>query len=167
VLIRTSQLTLTNRLFLTPLFGRFFRPGMLRATRPAPTPPTTPIGFAAGIGHLQFLPQDHNLLQTAENLLRHTLRQIHEAVILMDINMPDVPALQARLVGNGAHDVARLHAVDMAYLDSEGLEGDVVGSALLTRRLAPLKPVITLVTSRLRSNRLVLTCLKARSTVLT
>ena len=162
MLIRTSQLALTNRPFLTHLFRSTFRSSPLRAIRPAPTPPVTPIGFAAGIGHLQFLPQDHNLLQAAENLFRHAFRQIHKAVILMDINMPDVPTLEARLVGNSAHNIPGLHAMDMAHFDSEGLEGNAVRSALVARRLAPLGTILALAASRS-----LLTRLKARSVTLT
>jgi len=162
VLIRTSQLALTNRPFLTHLFRRAFRSTPILAIRPAPTPPATPVGFAAGIGHLQFLPQDHNLLQAAENLFRHAFRQIHKAVILVDINMSDVPALEARLVSNGAYNIPRLHAVDVAHFDSEGLEGNAVRSALVARRLAPLGTILALAASRS-----LLTRLKARSVTLT
>jgi hypothetical protein len=118
---------------------------LLPAARP-PTPLTTAPGLPVGVGDLQLLSQHHHLLQAAENLLGHPLRQIHKAVVVMDINLPDVPALQARLVGNGAHDIPRLHAMDMSHFDPESLEGNVVRPALLTRRLAllPLTPGRTL-----------------------
>ena len=107
---------------------------------------TTRVRFPAGVGNVQFLTHDPHLLQAAENLFRHPLRQIHKAVILVDINMPDVPAFEARLIGNGAHNVPRLHAVSVPHLDSEGFERNAFRPAFLARRR--IKLVVPLATSR-------------------
>jgi hypothetical protein len=97
---------------------------------------------------VQLLPQHHNLLQAAENLLRHPLRQIHKAVVIMNIDLPDVPPLQAGLIGNGADNIPRLHAVNMPHLDPESLKRNAVGTTLLTRRLTLFKAVLPLTTRR-------------------
>ena len=88
-----------------------------------------------GLRNLQLASCDTDLLQTAENLFRHALGQIHKTVIVVDIDMADMTAFEPRLVGNGPHNVARLHAVHVAYFDTESLEVDLVRpAALLTRR---------------------------------
>jgi hypothetical protein len=148
------KLALTNRLRLTCLaFRRLLRTARFAATS---MPLATRVRFPARVGNVQFLAHDPHLLQAAENLFRHSLRQIHEAVILMDINMPNVPAFEARFVGNGTHNVARLHAVGMPHVDSESFERDALRSAFLTRRSIEL--IVPLATRRpLKVTRLTLT----------
>jgi hypothetical protein len=151
----TRKLALTDRLRLTRIT---FRRRMLRTAGFAATslPLAARVRFPARVGDIQFLTHDPHLLQAAENLFRHSLRQIHKAVILMDINMPDVPALEARFVGNGTHNVARLHAMDMPHVDPECFERDALRSAFLTRRGIEL--IVPLATSRpLKLTRLTVT----------
>src|SRR5690606_34089980 len=52
---------------------------------------------------------------------RHALGQVDEAVVLEDLDPADVLRVQLGLVGDRAHDVARLHPVVVADLDAEGL----------------------------------------------
>src|SRR5579885_3682360 len=87
------------------------------------------------------LPARHaHLLEAAEDLLRHPFRQIDEAVIFTDIDLPDVAALEPRLVGDRTDNVAGLHAMHMTHLHPEPLVRDVIRiipPALTThRRLA-------------------------------
>src|SRR6185437_15022538 len=49
--------------------------------------------------------------------------------------MADMPAFQAGLIGDGSHDVARLHAVHMTHFDAERLECNPLRTAPLARRL--------------------------------
>src|SRR5690349_16024339 len=62
-----------------------------------------------------------------ERVLGHAFRQVHQAVVVADINSTDVLAFQLRFVGDRADDVAGLHAMIMADLDAEGFH---VGVAL-------------------------------------
>src|SRR5882724_11757305 len=83
----------------------------------------------------QFLSDHAYFLQTTKDVLGHTLGQIHETVIVADIHLSDMPPLETRLVGDRAHDVARLHAVSMADLDTEGLKHNIIHvPTLATRR---------------------------------
>lgn len=74
--------------------------------------------------NLQLATRHPHLLQATENLFRHALGKIDEAVILADIDVPDVPPLEARLIRNRAHYISRLHAVSMSDFDTVGLEFD-------------------------------------------
>jgi septum formation inhibitor-activating ATPase MinD len=58
-----------------------------------------------------------------EDLLRHALRKIDEAVVVADIDVTDVSAVEAGLVRDRADDVTGLYAVDMTHLDPERLRG--------------------------------------------
>src|SRR5258708_7025675 len=58
-----------------------------------------------------------HLLQILEYLFRHAFRQVDEAVILPNIDAADVYSLDARLVGNGADDVAGLDSMYRPYFD--------------------------------------------------
>jgi hypothetical protein len=60
-------------------------------------------------------------------------------VIFSNVHVPDVTPLEPRFVRNGPDNVARLHAVHMAYFNSESLVRDIVlTTPLPRRRLAPL-----------------------------
>jgi hypothetical protein len=74
--------------------------------------------------NLQLATNNPHLLQATENLLRHAFGKIDEAVILADIDVPDVPPLEPRLIRNGADDIPRLHAVSVSDLDTVRLELD-------------------------------------------
>src|SRR5690606_36624074 len=69
----------------------------------------------------QLLAGDPDLLQVFEHLARHPLGQVHEAVVLADVDAADVAAFQVGLVGDRADDIGRLHAVHVADLDPERL----------------------------------------------
>src|SRR5216683_7228628 len=60
-----------------------------------------------------------HLLQILEYLFRHAFRQVDEAMILSNIHAADVYALDARLVGNGADDVAGLDSMYRPYFDAK------------------------------------------------
>src|ERR1700730_11258422 len=73
----------------------------------------------------QFLPHYSHLLQVAKDIPRHSLGKIDEAVVVADVDVPDVTPLEARLVGDRADDVAGLHAVGVAHFQTEGLEHNI------------------------------------------
>ena len=83
-------------------------------------------GFRRRLGRLlgdladpQLAARHPHLLQRLEYLLRHAFRQVDEAVVLADVDPPDVHALDARLVGDRADDVARLDAVYRPHFDAK------------------------------------------------
>jgi hypothetical protein len=84
----------------------------------------------------QLLTHHAHFLQVAKDIPRHSLGQIDKAVIVTDIDVPDVTPLEAGLVGDRADDVAGLHAVAVAYFETEGFENNIV--ALVT--LAASRP---------------------------
>ena len=45
-------------------------------------------------------------------------------LILADIDVPDVPSLEPRLVRNRAHNIPRFHTVNMSDFDAVRLEFD-------------------------------------------
>lgn len=57
-------------------------------------------------------------LEMAEELPRHAGGQVHDGVIVLDIDGPDEAAFEARLVGDGADDLPRGHAVTVTHLDT-------------------------------------------------
>src|SRR5512133_981878 len=80
---------------------------------------TLPAARTAGVlrrGALdaQRLSGDPHLLQVLHQFARHAFGQVDQAVVVADVDAADVPALQVRLVGDRADDVARLHAVRVA-----------------------------------------------------
>src|SRR5690349_15907331 len=103
-----------------------------------------------GATDLQLLAGDANLLQLPENLLRHSCRQIDEAVVFADHDPADELAVQTRFIGDRTHDVAGLDSVrtadfdavrlhvgirDLRSLTSAALPGLDICSALDTRSL--------------------------------
>src|SRR5580698_4616155 len=63
------------------------------------------------LGHTadtQLPPNDAHLLQLLEYRLRHALRQVHVAVILANVDAPDMHSLDVRLVRDGPHDITGL-----------------------------------------------------------
>jgi len=73
----------------------------------------------------QLLTNYAHLLEAAEDIPGHALGQVDEGVIVTDVDLADVLTLQARLIGDRADDVARLHAVRVPDLETESLERDV------------------------------------------
>src|SRR5262245_39474802 len=63
---------------------------------------------------------DFDLLQLAEDFLRHAFRQVDEAVVFADVDVADEFAIEPGLVGDGADDVAGEHALGVADFDAEG-----------------------------------------------
>ncbi len=57
-------------------------------------------------------------LEAVASLFRHALWQIHELVMLVDVDVPDQSAVQVRLVRDRADDIPRLDAVGMADFDA-------------------------------------------------
>jgi hypothetical protein len=79
----------------------------------------------------QLLTNHAYLLQAAKDIPGHSLGQIDKAVIVADIDVPDVTPLEAGLVGDRADDVAGLHAVGVAYFETEGFEYNIVAFVAL------------------------------------
>src|SRR5271169_2291091 len=66
------------------------------------------------------LAADHaHLLQFLEYLLRHTFRQVDVTMIHANVHPADVHALDPRLVGDGADDVAGLDSMYRPYFDAK------------------------------------------------
>ena len=66
-------------------------------------------------------PYPHGL-ETGDSLFRHACRKIHEAVIVADVDVSDVAAVEASFIRNGTNDVSGLDAVRVADLDTIGFE---------------------------------------------
>jgi hypothetical protein len=79
----------------------------------------------------QLLANHAHLLQAAKDIPRHSLGQIDKAVIVTDIDVADVPPLEAGLVGDRADNVAGLHAVGVTYFETEGFEYNIVAVVTL------------------------------------
>jgi hypothetical protein len=90
--------------------------------------------------NLQLAANNTHLLQATENLFRHALGKIDETVILVDIDMPDVSPLEARLIRDRTDNIPGLHAVHVADFDTVRLKRDVARSAAWLARGA-LVPV--------------------------
>ena len=82
-------------------------------------------GGPPGQDDLQLTSNDADLLEAAEDFFGHAFGEVHEAVVLADVDMPDMTALEPRLIGDGPNNVARLHAVDVPDFDAEGFVCDV------------------------------------------
>src|SRR5580698_3734721 len=76
------------------------------------------------VRNLQLATHNTHFFQAAENLFRHALGEIDEAMILANVDVPDVPPLQAGLIRNRAHNIPGLHAVGMPDFDAISLEFD-------------------------------------------
>ena len=94
--------------------------------RLAPAQSAWPRGSCArrlrGATDAQRIAADLHHLQLLEDVIRHAHRQVHEAVILADLDMTDVATVDARLIGDGADDVAGKRTVRIADLDAEGFQ---------------------------------------------
>ena len=97
------------------------------------------------MGNLQLATHNTHFLQAAENLFGHTLGQIDEAVILVNIDVPDVAPLETRLIRNRADDISGLHTVCVSDFDTVRLEGYVAWRAA---RLARGRTLVTATTLR-------------------
>ena len=76
----------------------------------------------------QLLPRNTNLFQAAEDLARHSGRQIDKAVVIANIHVTDVTAFQTGLVGNRTDDVTGLHPVGVPNLQPECLVNEIVAA---------------------------------------
>jgi hypothetical protein len=74
----------------------------------------------------QLLTDHPYLLQVAKNIPWQSLGEINEAVIVADIDVPDMLAFQARLIGDRADDVAGFDTMRVAYFQAEGFEYNIV-----------------------------------------
>src|SRR5260370_21278271 len=99
---------------------------------------------------------DTHLLQILEYLFRHAFRQVDEAVILPDIHAADVYALDPRLVGNRADDVAGLDSMYRPYFDAKsfheargGFRTGLAGAFGRGRRIRCVRPVRRMIALRL------------------
>jgi hypothetical protein len=88
--------------------------------------------------NLQLATHNTHFLQAAENLFRHALGKIDEAVILANIDVPNVPPFQASLIRNRAHNIPGLHAVGMPDFNAISLEFDAGRRAFWLPRGSPL-----------------------------
>lgn len=61
-------------------------------------------------------------LETVESLFRHALWKIHKAVVVADVDVPDVAAVNVRFVRDGADDISGLDAVCMTDFDAVRFE---------------------------------------------
>jgi hypothetical protein len=60
--------------------------------------------------------------QVLDDASGQTLGELHQAVVLEHPDAADLTGLQARLVGNGPHQVARLGAMGFTHLHPESLK---------------------------------------------
>src|SRR5690606_27125820 len=97
----------------------WLRAGFARRKRPAFHRGTV-VGFG-GQAHAQRPAGDPHLLKVLEQLGRHALRQVDQAVVAADVDAADVTRFQFGLVGDRADDVARLDAMLVADVDAKGL----------------------------------------------
>src|SRR3954471_3978016 len=70
------------------------------------------------LGDLQLLLGNPPLLQVGEDLRRHAVRQVDQAVVVTNADATDELCFDAAFVGDGADDVARLHAMLVAHFDA-------------------------------------------------
>jgi len=82
--------------------------------------------LARHTGDTKLLANDPHLLQVAKDIPRHAFREINERVIVTDVHVANVTPLETCLVGDGANDVARLHAVGVADFEAECFEVNIV-----------------------------------------
>jgi hypothetical protein len=108
--------------------------------------------------NLQLATHNTHFLQAAENLFRHALGKIDEAVILVNIDVPDVAPLEARLIRNRADDISGLHTVCVSDFDTVRLEGDVAWRAA---RLARGALVAATTIRAVRARRTCITTMRA------
>src|SRR4249919_4301587 len=78
----------------------------------------------------QRLARDAHALEVVHDLARHALGQVDQTEVVADVDAADVAALELRLVGDGADDVAGLHAMAMAHFDTEGFHACFGGAVL-------------------------------------
>ena len=72
---------------------------------------------------------------------RQIIRQFHGAVVLVDLDRADQAAGQLGFVGDGAHDVARLHTVVVTDLNAVTTHGLVVATLGATRATAVITTI--------------------------
>ena len=84
---------------------------------------------STGQADVQPLAAHKDTTQMLEDLPRHALGQIDQAMVILDGDAADETTLQARLVGDGADDFARGHPIAMTYLDAVTHQASVVALA--------------------------------------
>ena len=114
----------------------------------AGTPIRLPSRPGSSQADIQPLAAHEDTTEMLEDLPRHTLGQIDQAMVILDGDAADKATLQARLVGDGADDFTRGYPVAMTYLDAVTHQAGVVTLAptrapLLARPELPprLRPV--------------------------
>ena len=60
--------------------------------------------------------------QVLDDARGHSLGKLHQAVLLEHPDAADLTGLEARLVGNGSHQIARLGAMGFTHFYPEGLK---------------------------------------------
>ena len=99
----------------------------------------------------QLLTSDPDAFQLIQQFFRHGIWQVQDAVVVIDFDAADVFRIDARFVGDGAHDIARFHAMLMTDFNTESLHAGVgrTGNAFLFREgwtFATLAALVTLET---------------------
>ena len=84
----------------------------------------------------QRLAEDLDLAQVVEDVGRHAFGQVDEAVAAADVDAADAASVDVGLVGDGADEVLRLHAVVLAHLHAVGLQALVAPSPSWSRIIA-------------------------------
>ena len=74
------------------------------------------------------LPGHPHFAQVLDDARRQALGELHQTVLLQHTDAADLTGLQARLIGNGPHQVAGLGAVGFTHLHPEGLKAGRPGS---------------------------------------
>ena len=63
-----------------------------------------------------------HLAQVLDDAIGQGLGELHQTVLLEHPDAADLTGLQARLIGDGPHQVARLGAVGFTHFHPEGLK---------------------------------------------
>ena len=63
---------------------------------------------------------DPHFLQVLRDFFRHAFGQINQRMVLTNINAADETRFEAGLIGDGANQVARTHAMAMTDFDAVG-----------------------------------------------
>jgi len=70
----------------------------------------------------QHLPGHPNLAQVLDDASGQGLWKLHQTVLLEHPDAADLAGLEARLIGNGPHQIARLGAMGFTHFYPEGLK---------------------------------------------
>src|SRR5690606_10185346 len=81
-------------------------------------------------------------LEVLQQFARHAFRQFDQAVVVADVDAPDVAAFEPGLVGDGTDDIAWLYAMDTADLDTEGFQREIVPDTGARAGIATLRACV-------------------------